>query len=419
MNKLEFEDNKNIEKDFRHNKYLQNAYYIKNELADLLKENQINDFVKWLYEKVILTEIVCPNEESAIRIFNVLNNRGMPLNPTDILKSSLMQRLDKEDRNAFKTEWQKIIENLQNFNYLLDEVLNSYLYFLTAKNPKKRLDEELLQTNEFKNDDPIRTIMNIKDFSNLYVELLYNEENNKYIHCLKYLPNKIYWMSILLTAKSLKYKEYNKLIEIVMAYYYQNFIAGLTANQFKQTSFNILKLLKDKQNLEKIIKEIKENLNKNKTTKKYQELLNDEIDFYGYKWVKPILLLVEYFSIDGSSFIEINNKLHLEHILPQTLPNREKYPVAHEYWKDRFDEQELEEWTDNLANFILLGFRKNIQAQNYDFPTKKQIYSNKDKVATAFHTTKEVLQEKEWNVKALRHRKKKLIEKINEVIDIF
>lgn len=150
LNKLQFEDNKNIEKDFKHNKYLQNAYYIKNELSDLLKKNQINDFVKWLYEKVILTEIVCPNEESAIRIFNVLNNRGMPLNPTDILKSSLMQQLNEEDRESFKAVWQEIIEKLQFFNYSFDEVLNSYLYFLTAKNPKKRLDEELLRTDKFK-----------------------------------------------------------------------------------------------------------------------------------------------------------------------------------------------------------------------------------------------------------------------------
>lgn len=419
LNKLQFEDNKNIEKDFKHNKYLQNAYYIKNELSDLLKKNQINDFVKWLYEKVILTEIVCPNEESAIRIFNVLNNRGMPLNPTDILKSSLMQQLNEEDRESFKAVWQEIIEKLQFFNYSFDEVLNSYLYFLTAKNPKKRLDEELLRTDKFKKDNPIQIITEIKYFSNLYIELLQNKEDNKHIHCLKYLPNKIYWISILLTAKYFKYKEYNKLIEVIMAYYYQNFIAGLTANQFKQTSFNILGLLREKNGLETIIKEIKDNLEKYKTTERYQDLLDNEIYFFGYKWIKPILLLVEYFSVDKLSFVEINNKLHLEHILPQTLPNKEKYPDAYSYWKNRFDEEELKDWTDNLANLILLGFRKNIQAQNYDFPAKKQIYKNKDKVATAFHTTKEVLQEKEWNIKALRNRKKRLIEKINQVIDIF
>lgn len=204
-----------------------------------------------------------------------------------------------------------------------------------------------------------------------------------------------------------------------MAYYYQNFIAGLTANQFKQTSFNVLSLLKKKVNLEYIKKEIKDNLEKYKTTKNYQELLDEEIYTYGYKWVKPILLLVEYFSIDESPFIEINSKLHLEHILPKTLPNKEKYHIEHQYWKERFDEDELEEWTNNLANLVLLGFRKNIQAQNYDFPTKKEIYSNKDNVTTRFMTTQVVLNEKEWNVKTLKNRKNKLINKINEVIDIF
>lgn len=421
LNKLKFEATKNIEKEFKHNRYLQNAYYIKDELKNLLQENKINinDFIKWLYEKVILTVIICPNEESAIRIFNVLNNRGMPLNSTDILKSVLMQKLDKEDRKAFKAEWQSISGNLQQFNYLLDDMLNAYLYFLTAKNPKKRLDEELLATEKFKKDNAIKVIADIKAFSEIYIELLQNETKNKYIHCLKYLPNKIYWISILATAKYLKYSEYNELTKIITAYYYQNFIAGLTANQFKQTSFNILSLLKKKSKLEDIKKEIKDNLEKYKTTKDYQELLEEEIYIYGYKWVKPILLLVEYFSLDEASFIEINNKLHLEHILPRTLPNKEKYPLAYKYWQERFDEDELEEWTDSLANLVLLGFRKNIQAQNYDFPTKRKIYSNKDKVATSFRTTQMVLREKEWNIKALKSRKRKLIEKINEVIDIF
>lgn len=422
LNKIEFKEIKSIEKEFKHNRYLQNAYYIKNELESLLlKESKvnINNFVKWLYEKVILTRIICPNEETAIRIFNVLNNRGMPLNPTDILKSLLMQKLDEEDRKAFKVEWQKIVANLQHYNYSLDDMLNSYLYFLTAKNPKKRLDEELCETEKFKKDNPVEIISDIKKFSDIYIELLQNDTKNKYIHCLKYLPNKIYWISILITAKYLKYSEYNELVKTIMAYYYQNFIAGLTANQFKQTSFNILSLLKKKVNLEYIKKEIKDNLEKYKTTKNYQELLDEEIYIYGYKWVKPILLLVEYFSIDESPFIEINSKLHLEHILPKTLPNKEKYPIEHKYWKERFNEDELEEWTNNLANLVLLGFRKNIQAQNYDFPTKKEIYSNKDNVTTRFITTQQVLNEKEWNVKTLKNRKNKLINKINEVIDIF
>lgn len=53
------------------------------------------------------------------------------------------------------------------------------------------------------------------------------------------------------------------------------------------------------------------------------------------------------------------------------------------------------------------------------FQPKKEIYSNKDNVATSFRTTQMVLREKEWNIKALKSRKRKLIEKINEVIDIF
>ena len=419
--KLDFDESiKNIEKQFKDNRYLQNAYYIKSELSNFLHENQINDFVEWLYDKVLLTEIICSDESSAIRIFNVLNNRGMPLNSTDILKSRLMQRINDDERKSFEQIWQSIEENLQSHSHSLYDMLNTYLYFLIAKNPKKRLDEELLTTNEFKNDKPSKIIGDIENFSKRYINLL--KQKDRHINCLKYLPNanKIYWVSILVTAEYTSYKECNELKNIIMAYYYQNFIAGLTVNQIKQTSFKILEAIRQKKELGEIKYIILENIKKNNTTQKYnQALISNQV--FGYKWVKPILLLIEYFGLDRPDyeFIEINSYLHLEHILPQTLPNEKDYPEDYEYWKDRFDEDAVKEWTNSLANLTLLRYRKNIQAQNFSFPKKKQIYSEKDKEKTSFTTTQELLNETDWDIDTLNNRQKKIVARVKELIDIF
>ena len=50
---------------------------------------------------------------------------------------------------------------------------------------------------------------------------------------------------------------------------------------------------------------------------------------------------------------------------------------------------------------------------------KKEAYFNNDNVATSFHTTRDIKEICEWNEKELKLRKDKLVNKINEIINIF
>lgn len=417
LKKINFISNKNdYEKDFPKNRYLQNAHFIR----DNIKENfvnfniDVNKFVIWLYEKVVLTTILCPNADSAIRIFNVLNDRGMPLSPIDILKSSLMQRiLNEEDKNTFKVSWEAIITKLEFNDIAFEDMLNSYLYYKLGDNPSVRIDTELMDIfkKENKLENPLEIISEIKKFSDSYIEIL--TLKNKYIFCLKYLKHRIYWTSILASAKFVKYKDFDKLIKYLMAYYYQNWIAGKTVANIKQTSFNIIKSIKKDDNIDEIIKLMQENLKKYETTNMFENELNIN-NHYERNWAKPLLILVEYFWTDSQneqqSFIPLSSKLHLEHILPQT---------TNEFWNNIFTIEQREIWTNSLANLVLLSLRKNIQAQNYDFNSKKEAYFNNDNVATSFHTTRDIKEICEWNEKELKLRKDKLVNKINEIINIF
>lgn len=417
LKKINFISNKNdYEKDFPKNRYLQNAHFIR----DNIKENfvnfniDVNKFVIWLYEKVVLTTILCPNADSAIRIFNVLNDRGMPLSPIDILKSSLMQRiLNEEDKNTFKVSWEAIITKLEFDDIAFEDMLNSYLYYKLGDNPSVRIDTELMDIfkKENKLENPLEIISEIKKFSDSYIEIL--TLKNKYIFCLKYLKHRIYWTSILASAKFVKYKDFDKLIKYLMAYYYQNWIAGKTVANIKQTSFNIIKSIKKDDNIDEIIKLMQENLKKYETTNMFENELNIN-NHYERNWAKPLLILVEYFWTDSQneqqSFIPLSSKLHLEHILPQT---------TNEFWNNIFTIEQREIWTNSLANLVLLSLRKNIQAQNYDFNSKKEAYFNNDNVVTSFHTTRDIKEICEWNEKELKLRKDKLVNKINEIISIF
>jgi len=413
---IKFKNTKHIEKDFPDNKYLQNAHYIKGFLEEKFNENSnensidIDDFVIWFFENVVLTVITCPSQDSAIQIFNVLNDRGMPLSSIDILKSTLMQKLDgKEDRNAFKAKWESVNSNLKFANFDLDSMLNTYLYYKLSTNPKSRLDKELLSIFGKEDKGALEIIKEISDFSNAYIKTL-NEEN-KYLYCLKYLKHRIYWVSILSTALFTNYPRIEELKKLLVAYYYQNWIAGATVARIKQTSFNILKIIKAGKPIADISQEMTDSLKKYSTTKTFKEEIEGNW-VYGRKWDRAILLLVEYFSSDNSkqSYIPIGSKLHLEHVLPQT-PNED--------WKKLFNSEEREEWTNSLANLTLLSMRKNIQAQNFSYSKKVEAYQDKDNVVSPFLITQYIIKCGKWDVAELEKRKEYLLSRIMDKLDVF
>lgn len=408
---INFKQTKNIAKDIPNNKYLKNAHYIKDFLEEKINENKINinDFVTWFFEKIVLTVITCPTKDSAIQIFNVLNDRGMPLSSIDILKSTLMQKLDEEDRSAFKAKWGEINSNLKFVDFDIDSMLTTYLYYKLSTNPKIRLDRELLNVFKKEGKSELEIIQEIGDFSQAYIKTL--TEENKYVYCLKYLKYRIYWESILSTALFTDYQNIAELKKILVAYYYQNWIAGAAVTRIKQTSFNILKLIKANKPISDISSEMSDSLKKYSTTKTFKEEVEGSWA-YGRKWDRAILLLIEYFSSDDSkhSYIPIGNKLHLEHVLPQT-------PTAD--WKNIFIDEELEKWTDSLANLTLLSMKKNIQAKNNSFSEKIATYQDKNNVTSSFLITQYIINRPKWDSEELEKRKKLLCSKIMDKLDLF
>jgi len=392
------------------NRYLKNAFHIRDYLNEAILKHSIDirEFAQWLYENVVLTVITCPNEDSAIQIFNVLNDRGMPLSPIDILKSRLMQRLDApEDRNAFKAQWDKINTSLKIQNLDLDSALNIYLYYKTASNPKTRLDKELFEVFSKSHKTSLEIISEIYDIALAYIDVM--TSNDKHTHCLKYLKHKIYWQSILCTSKAQKYTYHNELKKMLVAYYYQNWIAGATVARIKQTSLNVIKHIKKNADIDVIRQELKSNTKRYSTTKNFkEELISSYV--YGRPWVSSLLLMIEYFSNDSkeTTFIPLNNKIQLEHILPQKPSTN---------W-NQFSKDDIETWTDSLANLTLLSMRKNIQAQNFDYQTKKEVYKDKDNVTTSFLITQKLFEFEDWTVESLQTREDMLVKKITSLLKI-
>jgi len=83
---------------------VQNLYARYSELDDLfpdeLKTDLVPLFIYWLKEKVQLVEITAYADEDAYTIFETMNDRGLSLSPTDMLKGYLLANIDNADKRA-------------------------------------------------------------------------------------------------------------------------------------------------------------------------------------------------------------------------------------------------------------------------------------------------------------------------------
>jgi len=84
------------------------------QLPDTLTGKGLLHFVDWLIENVHLVEITAYSDEDAYTIFETMNDRGLSLTPTDMLKGYLLAKIEDSDiRNKASNEWKKWVVRLQ------------------------------------------------------------------------------------------------------------------------------------------------------------------------------------------------------------------------------------------------------------------------------------------------------------------
>ncbi|QDY63111.1 DUF262 domain-containing protein [Helicobacter pylori] len=425
------------------NNYLKNAICLKNYLKE--KEiKDINAFIKWLYFKVVFIKTTCPNVSMALRIFSVLNARGLPLHAIDVFKVELLKKLaNKKDQEEFVSRWsalhQKCSGNDSKFpkrkenkreKNATETLFSWYLTYLNPVTSGKSMEERLADQFERLNKPPLEYFKGVENFYNAYCKVL--EMQDWHAHLLSYLASD-FWRVILCTSILHHYSDQDieTLKELLVKFYYQNWVATREEPK-KQTNCNIIKALKENKSVESIASIVKEYLDYHKITQDFKKNLQDSKLYEQHKkssknsWLRPILILVEYSMSDDPrpKRIEKGN-FHVEHILPQK-------PDPSSQWVKDFSEEERESYTHSLANLTLLGGTKNAQASNLDFKEKKEIYMGnavklgKDKrgrektfkVMTCYKMTIDVAQYTEWTPKSLEKRKEELIKIIESVLTL-
>ena len=79
---------------------------------DELKDDSLPYFIDWLLDNVHLVEITAFSDDDAYTIFETMNDRGLSLSPTDMLKGFLLSNMDDGMRTAATDRWRARVMGL-------------------------------------------------------------------------------------------------------------------------------------------------------------------------------------------------------------------------------------------------------------------------------------------------------------------
>ena len=415
----------NLKKDDPEYKFVNTAKFFYDKFNELLKsegQTVLDGFVNFILFKTNIIKTICTNQSFAIKLFLVLNDRGLELSVSDIIKSYILDKYDSNDRYnendkaTFNYNWKSIEKISNDYEFTIDDFMVYFEYYKLKSNPKRQVTDELKKI--IQSSEVVSLVDEMKSFAD-NLEKVY-KSTLPVIYSLRYIPWQAYVMTALASAYQVDYPDKEELFQSMRRFFYISWISGKTLNGIKQTSFNLIDAIVDKKTIDEINEMLDKFIYGKRLIRDVYQNLNDDV--YGQNFLKALMLSIEYEIREKTNvgFYKINNSIHIDHILPQQFDKRL------DEWKNIDDVALAKTYIHKLGNLALLLGSKNEEALNHGMNVKMNIYQGKDKNesgVTAFNTTKTIIDnynkgDVNWDVSHIVDRQKYLIGLIENMLDI-
>ena len=415
----------NLKKDDPEYKFVNTAKFFYDKFNELLKsegQTVLDGFVNFILFKTSIIKTICTNQSFAIKLFLVLNDRGLELSISDIIKSYILDKYDSNDRYnendkaTFNYNWKSIEKISNDYEFTIDDFMVYFEYYKLKSNPKRQVTDELKKI--IQSSEVVSLVDEMKSFAD-NLEKVY-KSTLPVIYSLRYIPWQAYVMTALASAYQVDYPDKEELFQSMRRFFYISWISGKTLNGIKQTSFNLIDAIVDKKPIDEINEMLDKFIYGKRLIRDVYQNLNDDV--YGQNFLKALMLSIEYEIREKTNvgFYKINNSIHIDHILPQQFDKRL------DEWKNIDDVALAKTYIHKLGNLALLLGSKNEEALNHGMNVKMNIYQGKDKNesgVTAFDTTKTIIDnynkgDVDWDVSHIVDRQKYLIGLIENMLDI-
>lgn len=386
-------------------RYAENYKFFQKQIDSFL--NNYPSYFSYLPARIlnncILLPIEADDQNTALRIFSTLNDRGLPLSDADIFKAQFYKYYsNKGQKNIFIEKWKKLEEICEkNFNPQsgtpLDELFSRYMYYERAKMGNTSSTTESLrkfyERNKYELLRKNETLENLMDLAYFWNDVAdqdnerFSEDVLKKVFVLNYAPNSMwtYFVSVYyLHNRNNKGELDNNLFNVFL----QKTIAFIWAHAVYMPGVNALR------------------------TPIYTEMVNivnnRPVEFLDRKF--DLIQLKSMFEN-----YEFNNNRPItksmlawwayQDIEQPLLSIETSYDIEHIYAKNRNEKERSLSNVKNiekLGNKSLLEKRINIRASDYRFEDKKKYYKGfitqrgKIKEPTAIISLKKIAQQNDF-----------------------
>ncbi len=361
-------------------KYASNYRYFQQKIDEFLRfyPSYFSYLPTRILKNCILLPIEAESQNTALRIFSTLNDRGKPLSDADIFKSQLYKYYSqKNEKDIFIQDWKVLEEKVEKIFHPqtgtpMDELFTRYMYYERAKQGNKSSTTEALrkfyekdQYSLLKQDyvfDNLKDLASFwEDVYNLSSERFDSEDVLRNLFVLNYAPNGMwtYFISVYFMQNK------NNWDNEKFAQFLDKTIAFIWGYALTNSGVNALR------------------------TPIYAEMLNiingKDISFEGFKF-NPITLLTQYDTYDFSNRRPLTKSMltwwAFKNTKQEMLPLELPLEIEHIFARNRQENEKSLKNTNNLeslGNKALLEKKINIRASDYRFGDKKKYYQGYEK----------------------------------------
>ncbi|SEH06887.1 DUF262 domain-containing protein [Candidatus Venteria ishoeyi] len=378
-------------------------------------ENELKSLAKYIFQNVYVVFVQTDNFTSSFRLFNVLNNRGLPLSNADLLKNALFEAASSNSSQSIQVEecWDEI-ESMVG-SYKLDKFLK--LHKISEKKDRDRvvqvgLDGFITSLKDEFNSNAVNMSLSLRGSAKNYTKIIENDFNDlKVKRCIssmlsltndEWIPVFMSYLNRVDSKNDLPLELFQDFVTLFEKVYMQGWIKRLVKSKREMVCYSSLVAINNGLSLTEIYDYIKSHADNLGFIKALDEDLY-EPQRNQVNLIKTILLRLDIEQQDDSVLKTYTGRITIEHILPQK--------ISHDYWENRYTIEEHDHWLHKIGNLTLISGTKNSEAQNSDFPRKKKIYDKLNN-KSSFDLTKDLCFIDNWDVEQLKMRQKQLTDRL-------
>ena len=373
----------------------------------------IPEFFRFLLNKVLMIYVATEDLEDAFRLFTILNDRGIPLRNSDILKS---QNLGALESNVDKTRYARMWEEAEGE---LGDEYDRFLGHVRTILVKDKARTNLLQEYEDKIYHPGKTkpvlltkgkdtFALIERYLKHYRELLGGQNfdatgNWKFYNLSKVmaigLPATDWVPPLLRYYDRFNTERLTDFLCLLDRKASADWLVGLTPTGRISSMNNIIQLV----DVANTVGDVFSSKAFEFETEAFVRAIDGPI--YRCRFAKYIVLKMDYYYQNHAQRMNFET-ISVEHILPQN-------PKDTSQWVEDFSLEEREQWTDRLGNLVIITRRKNSSQGCLDFKEKAEKYFKKN-IDTCPNSLRVLHAYNNWTPQEVSENHNVLIKKIKQ-----